>query len=647
MSSHFCILLTFLALVSGSAWGQQYSGHGVDSVKKEDLEKYAAKSPDAELTAKIQSFMDLRSPGMGQIAPDGRSMFFSWSVTGISQVWKIDGPNRFPVQFTGGKDSTGVSGITNDGKLLIVNRDKNGEENPGLYLQSVDGGPLIEIQHKAKVRSTLQFVSRDGRNLFYRANDEKPDSYVIYKFDIVKRSASKVFDRDGNWSLGDESTDGKLLLRKATGSLTSEWYELNPNGGELTSVLGEGESSEIELSYTLEPGVFLVETNKFGEYRQMFLFNFKSKKFTRVGLDLKADVASVSMDPTRNRVIYSVNDRGYEKIYGLDAKTWKALKIPELPAADLTFVGSWSSNGRFLTVATVGAREQFSVRVFDWKKASVAAWNAVSTPEIDIKKFAQASLESYKSRDGVDIPMFVRRPEKCLKASCPVVVSFHGGPEAQSQPGFSSRAQLFVDAGFVFVEPNVRGSSGYGKTWISADDGAKRLNVITDIEDCANYIKKNWSYGGKVPKIGVTGGSYGGYATMYAMTKFAGAYDAGVSIVGMSNLLTFLNNTAPYRRILRISEYGDPVKDKEVLTELSPSTHIDLIKGPLLIIQGATDPRVPVGEAIQMYDAMKKKKLAAELIVFADEGHGSQKRDNRVLEIANSLNFFQKHLGVN
>src|SRR5262249_48828324 len=158
------------------------------------------------------------------------------------------------------------------------------------------------------------------------------------------------------------------------------------------------------------------------------------------------------------------------------------------------------------------------------------------------------------------IPMFVRRPAACANADrpCPVIVHFHGGPEGQSRPGFSPILQFFVDAGFIIVEPNVRGSSGYGRTWLDSDNGAKRLQVITDLEDAAIHVKRAFARNGVAPRVGVFGGSYGGYATLMSMTRFAGAFDAGVSNVGIANLVTFLQNTAAYRRALRVSEYGDP-----------------------------------------------------------------------------------------
>jgi dipeptidyl aminopeptidase/acylaminoacyl peptidase len=278
----------------------------------------------------------------------------------------------------------------------------------------------------------------------------------------------------------------------------------------------------------------------------------------------------------------------------------------------------------------------------------VTPWHIPSAPEIDTRGFAEATLETYPARDGTPIPMFVRRPPQCAGAAapCPVIVSFHGGPEGQSQPGFSPSDQLFVEAGFIVAEPNVRGSEGYGKTWIHADDGPKRLSIVTDIEDAARHIRANWGRNGLAPKIGIYGGSYGGYSALIGMTMFAGAYDAGVEIVGISNLVTFLNNTAPYRRALRTSEYGDPDKDREALVQLSPITYAERVRAPLLMIQGANDPRVPVGEAVQIRTALEKRGVPSELMIFADEGHGAQKRGNRALQIGHALLFFQQHLSA-
>ncbi|HSM52375.1 MAG TPA: prolyl oligopeptidase family serine peptidase, partial [Thermoanaerobaculia bacterium] len=213
-----------------------------------------------------------------------------------------------------------------------------------------------------------------------------------------------------------------------------------------------------------------------------------------------------------------------------------------------------------------------------------------------------------------------------------------------AMPGFSPRGQLFVESGFVFVQPNVRGSDGYGKSWLAADDGPKRLEVISDIEDCALFLRQRFARDGKSPKLGVTGGSYGGYATLVAMTMFAGAYDAGVSIVGMSDLRTFLANTAPYRRMLRATEYGDLEKDAEALAKLSPVTYLERVKGPLLLIQGVDDPRVPAGESIQIQERLAARGLDSRLILLEGEGHGAARRSSQVVLLGHQLRFFEEQL---
>ena len=255
-----------------------------------------------------------------------------------------------------------------------------------------------------------------------------------------------------------------------------------------------------------------------------------------------------------------MNEDGYFKLAVFDARTLKPVTLPRLPQADNVVLADVSRNGRFAEIRLDGSTMPAQTMNLDWQTGKLTLWRTPYTPEIDTRQFARATLEYYPARDGTKIPMFVRRPAHC-DGPCPVIVDFHGGPESQARPVFSANAQLFVDAGFTFVMPNVRGSAGYGKAWLHADDGPKRLEVITDIEDAAKYIRASWGKDGKPPKIGVTGGSYGGYSMLMAMTYFAGAYDAGVEQVGISNLITFLANTAPYRRSLRISEYGDPVKD--------------------------------------------------------------------------------------
>jgi dipeptidyl aminopeptidase/acylaminoacyl peptidase len=617
-------------------------------VTPEVLARYAPPLLPADLRRRVQAMFDVRSPGAGQLSPDGQRLFFNWSVTGSSQVWRIDGPQRFPVQLTGGEDPTTLQGVMPDGRHIVVSRDRGGAENPGLYLQSADGGPLETIFQKDGVRAFLGFITDDGASIFYTANDRKPDSYAIYRYDVAARRAELVFGQDGLWSIADDRPDGHLLLSKATGSTTSEYFGYDPATKTLTPFLGQGEREDYDISFGIADDELIVRTPKLGDFQRLYSYRTDSRELTPITPEIAHDISGFTINRNGGRILYTVNDGGYTRPHALDARTFTELPLRQLPAGDHVSFGSTTRDGRYTVIRTDSSTTLPSSRVLDWTTGRLTQWHTPSAPEVDPSKFAPAALETYPARDGTPIPMIVRRPARCATSPCPVVVEFHGGPEGQAVPGWDPGAQLYVDAGFIHVSPNVRGSDGYGKTWLHADNGPKRLQVITDIEDCARFIRDRWADNGVAPRIGITGSSYGGYAALAGMTMFAGAYDAGVSVVGISNLTTFLNNTAAYRRSLRITEYGDPAQDGDALRRLSPITYIDRVRGPLLIIQGANDPRVPISEALQMKTALDRRRTASQLILFPDEGHGSQKRDNRVQEVGHTLRFLTDHLlGVN
>ncbi|MBA3459222.1 MAG: S9 family peptidase [Deltaproteobacteria bacterium] len=584
--------------------------------------------------------LDVRGAGGGLLTSKGDRMVFSTRVTGTSQIWRQDGAMKYAIQLTGGEDRTSPVALTRDDKWIVVSRDVGGQENPGLYVMSIEGGPLKLIQHAPKVQTSLQFVAEDGKSLYYRANDKVADSYAIYRYDLATEKKELVFDQPGLWSVADHRGD-TWLLNRDLGSTQQEIYQYELSSKKLTPLLGQGEVEEYDVSFGAKPGQVLVRTNKLGQFQRVY--SLEGGKLTPITPDVKFDVESFAIDEARKRIYYNTNEDGYARLAVLDARTLKPLALPALPRADNVYVAGLTKNGRFVGLAYDSANQVPQAIVFDWQTKKSTTWRTASTPEIDTTRFTPVTLEFYPARDGTRIPMFVRRATNCA-GPCPVIVEFHGGPEGQSTAGFSGYAQLYVEAGFTLVQPNVRGSSGYGKAWLHADDGPKRLQVVSDIEDAAKFIRASFGKDGKAPKIGISGGSYGGYSVLMGMTYFAGAYDAGVTNVGISNLTTFLMNTAPYRRILRISEYGDPVKDKEALVQLSPVTHIAKIKAPLMIIQGVNDPRVPVGEAMQIYRELEKRKIPGSMMLFADEGHGAAKRGNIVMTIGHTIAFFEKHL---
>jgi dipeptidyl aminopeptidase/acylaminoacyl peptidase len=656
----FVRLTAVLLLASASAFAQQpaYKGLGAESVPPELLVKYVAPPLDPAVSRRIQTMLDVQAPSwFAVVAPDGSRFYFGWRITGTPQVFQLSAPKGFPVQMTGGEDRTVIEGITPDGRWLVLSRDVGGQENPGLYLQSADGGPLRTVQKTDKVQTFFDFVTEDGKELYFHANDVASDSYAIYRYDLTSGTRTPVFGEKGLWSVGDhigKGADLRLLLVKATGSFSTEYAEYVPATRRLTPLLGAGEATEYDAAYAAQPGELLVRTNKFGDFRRLYSWKIggdaMAKSFTEVLAPAGMDIFRFWIDSARRHIYAALNDGGYRRLKVLDAKTFVPVDLPLPKDAEHVYAGGATPDGRFVTLGVETVRAPRTSYVWDWEKKTLTQWVLASAPEVDLAAFAPARLMTYPAKDGTRIPMFVRFPKGCAPGEnstadpCPVVVEFHGGPESQARPGFSTYAQMFVDAGFVYVEPNVRGSDGYGKTWLDADNGPKRLDVITDIDDAGKWIRANWGRNGKAPRVGVTGGSYGGYSTLVAMTMFAGTYDAGAAVVGISNLETFLRNTAPYRRILRISEYGDPDRDAEALRKLSPVTYLDRVKAPLLVIQGVNDPRVPAGEAVQIHDLLEKRGVSSPLILFPDEGHGASKRGNLVLQIGHVIRFLEENL---
>jgi dipeptidyl aminopeptidase/acylaminoacyl peptidase len=431
--------------------------------------------------------------------------------------------------------------------------------------------------------------------------------------------------------------------------LSREYAEYDIATKTLTPLMGQNEKVEYQAAYAVEPGELFVLTNKLGEFRRLYRWK-PAGALVPVTPEMAMDVAGFDLDEAKTRLYLSLNDRGYQRVQVRDARTLAEIKAPVPADAAAVTVGSLSRDGRFAVVGVDSGKAPRTSFVIDWQTGALTEWALATSPEVDATKFAVARLESYTARDGTKIPMFVRYPAQCAPESaatgdpCPIVVEFHGGPEGQATPGFSGFPQLFVNAGFIFAEPNVRGSDGYGKAWLDADNGAKRLDVISDIDDAGKALRARFTRNGKAPKIAITGGSYGGYSVFMGMTMFGGTYDAGVSIVGISNLATFLNQTAAYRRALRISEYGDPEKDAEALKKLSPTTYLDRVKAPLLIIQGVDDPRVPAGEAIQIQEALEARGVPSKLILLEGEGHGAARRGGQVLMIGHMLRFLEERL---
>jgi dipeptidyl aminopeptidase/acylaminoacyl peptidase len=306
----------------------------------------------------------------------------------------------------------------------------------------------------------------------------------------------------------------------------------------------------------------------------------------------------------------------------------------------------WHENNRDLGFNVTSANSPADVYSINMESGKVDRWTESETGGLNPDDFVQPELVRMKSFDGLEISAFVYRPDsRRFPGKRPVIVNIHGGPEAQSRPGFLARNNYFLnEMGIALVYPNVRGSSGYGKTFLTLDNGFKREDSVRDIGTVLDWLEKDPRL--DATRTAVMGGSYGGYMVLASMQHFGTRLRCGVDIVGISNFLTFLKNTQEYRRDLRRAEYGDERDPamQEFLARIAPTAHVEKITKPLFVVQGKNDPRVPLSESEQMVQAIRQNGGKVWYLMAKDEGHGFAKKKNADFQFLATILFFREHL---
>ncbi|MFI6074478.1 prolyl oligopeptidase family serine peptidase [Actinoplanes sp. NPDC051343] len=345
-----------------------------------------------------------------------------------------------------------------------------------------------------------------------------------------------------------------------------------------------------------------------------------------------ADVEDFALTTTGGTAAVLWNRRGgTSELTILDLVTGGRLPVP-LPGLVVSSP-SWSADGSTLTFAASGPGRPWGVWTFD-----DSGLHPVSAPPA-APEAVQPVLHTFASHDGLEISGWLYRPDS---TPSPTVLWFHGGPESQERPGHDPLFQALVARGIAVFAPNVRGSSGFGRSFVNADNGALRYAAIDDVASCAEYLVSS----GIAPagRIGCMGRSYGGYLTLAALVRFPELFAVGVDICGMSNFFSFYEHTEPWIAAAAVSKYGDPVADVALLKDLSPLTHIDALRAPLLVVHGANDSNVPVIEAEQIVEALRARGVPHKYLLFPDEGHELLHRSSRATFLRETVDWLSAHL---
>lgn len=374
-------------------------------------------------------------------------------------------------------------------------------------------------------------------------------------------------------------------------------------------------------------------TNIGKEFNTMALYDVKSKKMEFITEDIPWDIEEGAINKARTKAAFTANENGFSQLYLMDLESNEFEKVPNLPIGQI-YSFAFHPEREELSMVLNTTKTPGDVYSLNLESGKTTRWTTSEVGGLDTSQFPRPELISYETYDKVDgkprsIPAFIYKPLN-VSGPLPVMISIHGGPEGQHTPYFSSFYSFLAnEMGIAVIAPNVRGSSGYGKTYLKLDNGFNREDSVKDIGKLIEWIEKNDDFSND--KIAVFGGSYGGYMVLSSMYNYNDKIKCGVDIVGISNFVTFLENTEEYRRDLRRAEYGDErdPKMRAYLESISPTNHVDKFKSPLFVIQGANDPRVPASESEQMVKSIRDNKGVVWYMLAKDEGHGFRKKENR------------------
>jgi dipeptidyl aminopeptidase/acylaminoacyl peptidase len=611
---------------------------------------------ETQKLAPFEQFMAYRRFSAGlEFSADGRDVYFVSNMSGQFNLWRVSVEGGWPTQLTAFTDDTvrtvGVS--PRDGSVVFC-ADHDGDEFHQIYIVDAAGGWAEKITDDAQVQHFVDggSFSPDGSKLAFAANARKPTDMEVWVRDLESGDVRPVFG-EGLFSFpGGWSPDGTKLLGidlRSNSDTSIHVIDLETGGAP------EATPHDEEGIYTPGPwkpdgSGFYFLSDEGREFRRIAFYDLASGGREWVETP-EHDVEEIAASHDGRVLAWLVNEDGYDRLKLRDTETGRDLPVPDLPDGARPHLTGFqppialSADGSHAAVILAGPRRPPDVYVVDTAtgaaRAVTESWIGGGFAEDEL---TPVELISYPSFDGRQIPAWLYRPRDA-EGRVPVVVAIHGGPEAQERPVYSPVYQYLVSRGVAVLATNIRGSTGYGKSYqrlIQRDWGGGDMK---DWEHAAKWLRaQDWV---EPDRLGVWGGSYGGFAVLTCVTRLPEYWAAAVDIFGPSNLITFAKAVPPTWRRMMKKFVGDPDEDAELLRERSPLTYIENVQTPLLVIQGANDPRVVKSESDQLVEKLRSLGRTVEYIVFEDEGHGFTKRKNELATMRASVGWLERYLLTN
>lgn len=581
-------------------------------------------------------------------SPDGRRIAFISDLSGLPQVWVVDAEGGWPELLTSTDDQIIMVAWSPDGAWLAFSLAPGGGLNQQIYLMRPDGSALRRLTDGGKENNALGPWTDDGRAVAISSNRRSSEAIDAYLVDIETGEWRLVAENRGIGSLSDVSRDGRRAML----------YRMVSRGDDNLFLLDLAEHREILLTPHDGPGSF--DHGRFSpDGRYVYFVSNEGRDltaFARVAIeqdgrpgpiqvvaardDAELDTFEISYDGTTAALVWNVSGRA--ELAFVDLVTETLTPGPPLPAeivAGLTF----SRDGRRLALVASGSGAPRDIWLYDRASQHLKQVTHSPHPGISLSSLIRPQLVRFPAHDGLELTGWLYLPAE-RRRPAPGVISFHGGPEGQERPRFDSTYQALLASGIAVFAPNIRGSSGFGKRFVNLDNGPLRVDAVRDIEACVKYLVDHNI--ADPERIGIMGGSYGGYMVMAGLTEYPDLFAAGANLFGMVNFETFFAHTEPWMAAISKVEYGDPEAQVDLLRRLSPIHKIDRIVAPTIVLHGANDTNVPVIEAEQVVENLRRREVPVEYVLFADEGHGFSKTPNRIRSTVSIVRWFAEHLGV-